>query len=385
MKSVEISNSVRKATLAILPKIPQVGSLLSALVNVLWKEAKEDVWSTVRSRVEEVVEDKIAENHLATLEETLKGIQTTLELLRADFTRDNWRENFNYLNRFREVFLATNHNERYQLIILPQAALFGVLLTILWKEGKLQDWVNDTHTNSVKDFYQKLRTLTDTQYQRKIRELKTQCNWSASSFHVSEHWQKFVDLHNMFVWDIYSYIETIDGILNDNKEINQKYEIYGPAIGKMSACKLENIPIDFRARTIKKLGVRHGSAIDGLHVVYSDGSTGGAGSSNHGAHSTEIDLTGRYITKIDFYCRTGNYTKIGGWHEGPAYSEIGKIKFYFSDGNSTECGQNADGTKSSLEYEGWCVSWIDGNPTSVYYNLGLQIGLIPVEEYTKLL
>lgn len=63
-----------------LNKVPIVGEILSTLLEILWPESQQDVWSQVKEQVEEVIDQKISAAALSDLEKDLEGLQNTIIL-----------------------------------------------------------------------------------------------------------------------------------------------------------------------------------------------------------------------------------------------------------------------------------------------------------------
>lgn len=402
MEGLAINDDVREIVLAATGLIPG-GGVLTTFITVIWKPEKEDVWTTIQGRVEEVVSNKIIDNNCKTVKEELRGLKGTLEALDEKPTEDKWSALFTDLKGRTYKVLATDHDKDHQLFMLPQAALFGVIFTKVWKLGKSKSWSTSSDksdTKAVRQFYEDLKKSASDRYQGKIEELKGNSN-------KSKAWEDIAKIHNMLVLDVHPLINLIDKLLNDTKEeISNKYEIYSPPIGNINH-DLHDLPLpQFRGTIIKELIVKHDNdGVYGWHIRYSDRSENSINSRDIGTEY-RLDLAGKYISKIDFYSRSDVHNDFG-------YETIKKVKIYvvdFANENNSippiELGsQDTSNCKhTEVNNKDWCVLWIAGNPEPIrdevqpfigaeasftsgevyYYYTGLRIGFIPISEYKKL-
>ena len=390
MANFEANDDVREIAISLTALIPVAGGPLSSFITLIWKQAKEDVWTTLQGRVEEVIDNKIVDNDFKTLKEELLGLEERLKILNDDFTKEKWFNLFSELRGKTYRVLATEHDEDYQLLMLPQAALFGAIFTKLWELGKSKSWTTNSDATAVIKFYNDLKQSASDRYKRKIEKLKGSSN-------KSKAWEDIAKIHNLLVFDAHPLINSIDKLLNNKKEeICNKYEIYSPPIGYINH-DLHDMPLpQFRGTTIKELVVKHDeNGVYGWYIRYSDRSESSINSRDIGTEY-RLDLAGKYISQIDFYTRSDGY------------ETIKKIKIYVVDfaneNNSThpiELGsQDTSRCKCTpVNYKNRCVSWIAGNPEPIcdqvfplgsdiyqnyYYYTGLRIGFIPISEYKKL-
>lgn len=73
------NDTAKKIAMTIAGKIPQVGGVLSVLMDLFWPTDQVSIWDQIKDQVEALVDQKIAENNLANLRRDLKGVQINLK------------------------------------------------------------------------------------------------------------------------------------------------------------------------------------------------------------------------------------------------------------------------------------------------------------------
>lgn len=73
------NNTAKKVAMMIAGKIPQVGGVLSVLMDIFWPTDEVSIWDQIKDQVAALVDQKIAENNLALLRKELKGVQISLK------------------------------------------------------------------------------------------------------------------------------------------------------------------------------------------------------------------------------------------------------------------------------------------------------------------
>jgi hypothetical protein len=78
---LDFNNLMRLALVNGLRFIPEAGPFISGLVSLLWKEdsSQEDVWNTIKERVEALVDKKISTNNLEQLKLNLIGLKNVVD------------------------------------------------------------------------------------------------------------------------------------------------------------------------------------------------------------------------------------------------------------------------------------------------------------------
>jgi len=71
-----------------LGEIPYVGSILSALADILWPSG-DDVWTEIKDKVEALIKEKISELVYKQVQNSLKGLKNNIDELHL--CCQNWR------------------------------------------------------------------------------------------------------------------------------------------------------------------------------------------------------------------------------------------------------------------------------------------------------
>lgn len=73
--SFNVSFALENAIAGTLGMVPEVGSILSALVYILWPSSKEDIWSEIKGQVEDLVNQQISAEVYQQVQQDLQGLQ----------------------------------------------------------------------------------------------------------------------------------------------------------------------------------------------------------------------------------------------------------------------------------------------------------------------
>jgi hypothetical protein len=140
-------NAAAKTTVSTaLGEVPEVGFLLSGLVDIFWPDGQNDVWNSIESRVEALINQKLSDYVYAQTQSALTGLKNALELYN-EYARPGHtgQETAAHWAATETVFvdqipiLRTAGYERLQLPLWTQAA--NMHLGLL-REGVLsgKDW-----------------------------------------------------------------------------------------------------------------------------------------------------------------------------------------------------------------------------------------------------
>jgi len=72
------NDTAKKIAQMIAGKIPEVGGIVSALIGIFWPNTEVSLWDQIKEQVEKMVDQKIAENNLQQLKDTLLGIHNAV-------------------------------------------------------------------------------------------------------------------------------------------------------------------------------------------------------------------------------------------------------------------------------------------------------------------
>ena len=72
------NNMAKKLAAMIASKIPQIGGVLSGLINVFWPTTEVSVWDQIKEQVEKLINQKISEYNLERQKQVLAGIKLNI-------------------------------------------------------------------------------------------------------------------------------------------------------------------------------------------------------------------------------------------------------------------------------------------------------------------
>ncbi|KAL6954455.1 hypothetical protein U1Q18_050265 [Sarracenia purpurea var. burkii] len=89
ISAVDWNKLAKKVTVSLSKQIPQVGSVVSPLVDYFWpdKDVKVDVWSQVEAQVRHLVDDSYRETMKDTMKSLIAGIRTRMKNFESEMVR----------------------------------------------------------------------------------------------------------------------------------------------------------------------------------------------------------------------------------------------------------------------------------------------------------
>ncbi len=122
-----------------LGEIPVVGSLLSALLGLLWPNSSADVWSQIKAQVEELIDQKINELEFSLIRAETNGLRAAIAsyLLRLEggASGSTIRNYFDSCNVVFEAALPKIQNVDYAYLNLPFFSIAAQLHLSLLRDG----------------------------------------------------------------------------------------------------------------------------------------------------------------------------------------------------------------------------------------------------------
>ena len=130
----------RQAVIMGLGSTGTAGKMTGALVGLLWPASGEDVWSSIRARVEAVVNSKIAEFEYGLVSDDLRGLKAAMDLYHArliDSTHKTELISEQYTATATAFVTARPHfrAQNYAVMLLPLFAQFANLHLALLRDG----------------------------------------------------------------------------------------------------------------------------------------------------------------------------------------------------------------------------------------------------------
>jgi hypothetical protein len=136
--SFDWNNALENEIAGGLGMVPEVGALLSALVYILWPKSQEDIWGEIKDQVEQLVDQKIANEVYQQVQEDLQGLQNVMgryqQALQANDPNDIRTEWDNSDDAFVNA-LPHFQEQQYAVQLLPLFAQFANLHLALLRDG----------------------------------------------------------------------------------------------------------------------------------------------------------------------------------------------------------------------------------------------------------
>lgn len=379
--SLDYNDSLRLLISKSLGKIPEVGTLLSAITSLLWPKSKEDIWADIKKKVEALIDEKLDKELYNRVQESLKGIKSNLDYF-LDFLNQPseelmaeklWVELHTEFNDQQYHFQSHGH----KILLLPLFVQFANLQLAVLRDGVIhgESWgwsqyTQDKNAEELQDKITEYETYVEDNVKWKIDKIKKHTDrnkHNTEPFYAANKYERNVtfnilDFKNMWKYfDTKKYPKPVDIVLDR--------EIYTNPHGTADDSGLVKKPSP-PTKPIKEVIVWGWDRIDAVEVYYPEGggphgktSTGRMGDQDGGSdkkpHGGKFPLDSkRYITCIEE--KTGTI--------------VDALRFHFNDGKKTNWmgggDSNAPDTKGhhhQYSYPHHMVSSIKINGISNYY------------------
>jgi hypothetical protein len=352
---------------------PEVGSILSALVYILWPQSGEDVWAEIAEQVEELIDAKIDELVYQQVSDDLAGLNNVLnDYLATVQTGDitNTSQQWIIASSLFDEQLPHFQSDGYEVLLLPLFAQFANLNLSLLRDGVLfgagwgwnqsyQQMISKKLTDSIDNFvYYTNQYYQLTRYDlQKTKKDNHKCE-PFRSVNAYEREMTLSVLDFMQLWGYYDPTKYPDPV-----SVYLDREIYSDPVGTCDDSGAINIPGRAQQPMIE-FTVWAWDRIDAVQVTYPSGAGPGAvtqtarmgdksGGSNQPPHGGVFKVSGNPVTVA----------------AGLAGDILNAFTFTFKDGTTTGKlgGNQPGGSKFSFSYTGEIVSSIHINGVSDFY------------------
>lgn len=372
--SFDWNNAAEQSIAGALGLVPEVGSLLAALVYIFWPPSQEDIWSEIEQQVEQLINQKIDQLVYQQVKDDLSGLSGALsDYISAVKTGDNANISAQWIatETIFDAELPHFQSSGYELLLLPLFAQFanlnlsllrdGVLFGSQWgwnaayqqsiaqkltkNVGAFTSYANQTYQNG----YSKVVGSTGANNHtcepfRTVNAFVRQMTLTVNDF--SQNWQYF---------DLSKYPNPVKVYLSR--------EIYSDPVGTADDSGAINLPSP-PAQPINQISVWGWDRIDAAQLTYpANGGPGGVtqtsrmgdsgGGSNQPPHGGVFNVSSNPVTVAS----------------GLSGSILNAFSFTFHDGRrSNQMGGNYGGGGAfSFSYDGEILSSIHINGISNYY------------------
>lgn len=374
--SVDWNAAAETVVTASLSEIPVIGTAVSALTTIFWPSSGEDVWGEIRAQVQDLMQEYIADEVYAEVQNSLAGLQGDLNYYTNAVLNGDSADNISsYWISAQQNFTLCQPSfqaKGYEVLLLPLFAQFANLyLTLLrdgvssgnqtlYPSGNPMGW---TATDVINNAATPLQTLI-TDYVDWVNQwypsgLNTVRNATPSGNKDAYHDCQPFRSTNAYVREMtlgvldYACLWTFFRF-QTNVNTYLIREIYSDPYG--SCDDSGNIDIPGQAASFPtQIKVWGASEIDGVEVTYNSGqgpgaesTTGRMGDKDGGSLVGTFDVANNPVVIAN--ARSGNV--------------VDALKFTFQDGSETSWlgGNSGGGSGHATSYAGHLLSsiWING-------------------------
>lgn len=141
--STAIDKAIRTLVLGALKQIPKAGALVSGLIGFLWPEPGKDSWAQMRSRIEALINQRLADFKYQEVKDWLNGLKNVLDgyTLALDASRNSSAsyitEKYNAAVSHFEAASPHFKTKDYEMLLLPLFAQMANMHLSLLRDGVL--------------------------------------------------------------------------------------------------------------------------------------------------------------------------------------------------------------------------------------------------------
>lgn len=299
---IDYNEMAKKIIGAGLGKVPYVGFILGALVNVLWPSREEDVWLKIEAKVEALVNRKLSELVWRQVRDALSGLQLVLDdyLYAARHFKDDPKvisEKWNGAHGHFLHDLPAFQSKGYELLLLPLFAQFGNMHLSLLRDGAQfgEQWgwsqaVVDRVKAQLKDAIDQYGRYASATYEAGLAEVRRNAPSNkkhTEPYNTVNHFQREMTLtvgDFALTWPYFDVVKYPQPV-----QIPVTREIYSQLCGTADDSGV-SLPARPPTKPIAKLIVWGWDRVDAAQVGYPDGggpdgrtSTGRMGNSSGGS------------------------------------------------------------------------------------------------------
>ncbi len=374
--SFDFNNAARMVMAGGLNKVPNVGFVLSALTNVLWPVGQ-DVWDTIRKRVEALVNQRLSDYNAQQLRTALKGLKANVNeyLVALKYSSGNVNyisEKYNVaLGHFiQQVEYFKTSDFTSQQLLLPLFAQFSNLHLSLLRDGVIhgRNWgwttevqqynrtrLADTIVDYIDHVEKTYTTGLDT-----IRRNTSNHNRDGQPFRNVNRYVREMTLAVLDFKDMWKYLDPVN--YPNPVDVVLDREIYSDPVGTAddTGIAVPGAP----TQPLTWVEVWGWDRIDAVLTAYASGGPDGRNNSGRMGNGNGGSNSGPYGGKFDLNQR-GPIVEAG----GQAGDILNALWFNFKDGSSTGKlgGKYPGGNGFSFKYEDHILSSIKVMGVSKHY------------------
>lgn len=359
-----------------LGHIPYAGSMISALVGVLWPDHEPDLWKQIRNETEQLIDQKLGDlvhaevtNELMGLHNVIHDYQKAIATADKDYIAARWHTAAGIFRKATPVF---QHSE-YSVLLLPLFAQYGNLHLALLRDGYQIGAQWGFSPEAVADVGSQLRTLCHeyTAYAHQTFGLGVQyeADRTPVDYHAIEPFRATNRYRRETILTVMDFAETwqfFDAVTYPNPLPANKLwlyrEIMSDPFGTADDSGLFTPPIYQPMKPMDRISVWGDTRIDSLQMLYQSGygpnggdltpRMGASGGSEQPPRGGIFDVSTKRVRSVTV--RAGDVV------EG--------LAFTFADGTVSHLMGGSGGSATTVAYAGHTLSSIYVNGVSRRYN-----------------
>ncbi|MGF7056315.1 hypothetical protein GGC47_005533 [Bosea sp. OAE752] len=279
--SFDWENAAEVALATALAGYPEVGVGLGAMVYVFWPHSGEDVWSEIREKVEELVDQKLATYTYDRVQDSLKGLRSNLnDYLAAaaskdlDVTGQAWMVAAGDFDQQLPSFQASG----YEVVLLPLFAQFANLNLMLLRDGvsagKSWGWTaayQDVVRKKLADKIAAYSSYADTTFKKglehRIKAVKRD-DHLCEPFRTVNRFTREMTLNTLDFKNLWPYLDPVKYPTPVRVYLDR--EIYSDPVGSCDGSGPIQLPKPPR-QLPTQIHVWGGDRIDAIQMTYGDG------------------------------------------------------------------------------------------------------------------
>ena len=237
----QFENGVEIAVTTVLSKVPYIGEFISALIEIFWPNNQPDIWSQVKDKVEQLVDQKIAAAQYAQVQAMIGDPSQGSGLIGvlADYVGSVAQTNGNGQNpkatwtAAHTYFIgqsAAFQQQGIEVLLLPLYAQMANLHLALLKDGVSHKFCNDTELTMYLSIYENYAGKWATQA---INDAKARTGATWTSINQVTRFMQINVLNYLTLWPYFDPIKYPPPITADIRSTVEIFYTYKEAVANM--------------------------------------------------------------------------------------------------------------------------------------------------------
>jgi hypothetical protein len=214
---VDWESKIRDLIIWAAGEIPEIGEVLSKIIEVFWPEKKQDIWDSLKDRIEALIDDKIRQKEIEQMLADISGIRKSLDDIK-DVTRPDKEEEERERCRQLDNLVKAAFNPLSERLLQSSNAIYIMPIVVTFAHIHLrslfQIWhYDDTHPDALVGL---------TPRDRLIQQWKDYTTFLADTYPKWKEWRMGkITVQNTSFYDYHIK----DWITNEEVELCYKWQL----------------------------------------------------------------------------------------------------------------------------------------------------------------